>query len=290
MRSSSAIVVCLILAAVAGTGVVDAAVPEGERVRITAPAELEAMGFAPDAADVARWAYAAAGTDAPEAYGTTTDMTAIMPYAFQGLKAGFDPNFAGGYELYCSATGTYTYAVAQLELPDGAALSGMRFWVYDNDGSDDSFGWLFEICQPDAAAGNPSTTALIDEQLSNGTPTNYSEFVPIDPPVTVDNGSCFYLVEVRLGSSASVCQGSVLRLQKVRASWHRQISPQPATATFSDVPLGHWASQHVEALAASGITTGCGGGNFCPDSQVTRAQMAVFLAKAVGLFWNLDNH
>ena len=39
----------------------------------------------------------------------------------------------------------------------------------------------------------------------------------------------------------------------------------------------------VEALFAAGITAGCGGGNYCPDNPVTRGQMAVFLASALGL-------
>jgi hypothetical protein len=34
-----------------------------------------------------------------------------------------------------------------------------------------------------------------------------------------------------------------------------------------------------------GSRSGCGGGNFCPDAAVTRGQMAVFLAKALGLHW-----
>ena len=36
-------------------------------------------------------------------------------------------------------------------------------------------------------------------------------------------------------------------------------------------------------LVASGITTGCGGGRFCPRALVTREQMASFLARAVAL-------
>ncbi len=43
--------------------------------------------------------------------------------------------------------------------------------------------------------------------------------------------------------------------------------------------------QFIEALAESGITAGCGNGNFCPDAALTRGQMAVFLAKALGLHW-----
>jgi hypothetical protein len=67
--------------------------------------------------------------------------------------------------------------------------------------------------------------------------------------------------------------------------WHRVVSPAPATATFNDVPTSHPFFQYVEALAASGITGGCGGGNYCPNNPVTRGQMAVFLAKALGLHW-----
>ena len=36
-------------------------------------------------------------------------------------------------------------------------------------------------------------------------------------------------------------------------------------------------------LAAEGITSGCGNGNYCPDDNVTRAQMAVFLVRTFGL-------
>ena len=55
--------------------------------------------------------------------------------------------------------------------------------------------------------------------------------------------------------------------------------PPPCTGVFSDVgcpgPFADW----IEQLAAEAITSGCGGGNYCPDNPVTRAQMAVFLLK-----------
>jgi hypothetical protein len=67
--------------------------------------------------------------------------------------------------------------------------------------------------------------------------------------------------------------------------WKRSVSPAPATATFGDVPTSHPFFQFIEALAASGITGGCGSGNYCPDAPLTRGQMAVFLSKALGLHW-----
>jgi hypothetical protein len=39
----------------------------------------------------------------------------------------------------------------------------------------------------------------------------------------------------------------------------------------------------VQALVDAGITSGCGGGNFCPEAPLTRGQMAVFLAIGLGL-------
>ena len=76
------------------------------------------------------------------------------------------------------------------------------------------------------------------------------------------------------------------KFNEVYISYQRQISPAPATPHFNDVPTSDSAFQYVEALLASGITGGCGGGNYCPDSPVTRRQMAVFLAKALGLYWH----
>lgn len=55
--------------------------------------------------------------------------------------------------------------------------------------------------------------------------------------------------------------------------------------TFNDVPATDFGFQYVEALVAAGITGGTGGGNFSPDGNVTRRQMAIFIAKALGLHW-----
>ncbi|MBK8821830.1 MAG: S-layer homology domain-containing protein [Anaerolineales bacterium] len=49
---------------------------------------------------------------------------------------------------------------------------------------------------------------------------------------------------------------------------------------FDDVAADYWAAAWIKQLAAEGITSGCGAGIYCPDSTVTRAQMAVFLLKA----------
>jgi probable HAF family extracellular repeat protein len=59
--------------------------------------------------------------------------------------------------------------------------------------------------------------------------------------------------------------------------------PPPSGTEFGDVDSSHWAVAWIEQLAAEGITSGCGGGNFCPGQSVSRAQMAVFMVRTFGL-------
>jgi len=67
---------------------------------------------------------------------------------------------------------------------------------------------------------------------------------------------------------------------------HSSSYTPPALAgntNFTDVALDYWAAAWIKQLAAEGITGGCGAGVYCPEAEVTRAQMAVFLVKAFGL-------
>ena len=57
--------------------------------------------------------------------------------------------------------------------------------------------------------------------------------------------------------------------------------PAVGTSTgFLDVPVTYWAAAWIKQLAAEGITSGCGSGNYCPSTLVTRAQMAIFLLRS----------
>jgi hypothetical protein len=56
-------------------------------------------------------------------------------------------------------------------------------------------------------------------------------------------------------------------------------TPPPCQGVFGDVPCSSSFAPWIEAMAAEGITGGCGGGNFCPANPVRRDQMAVFLLK-----------
>lgn len=65
------------------------------------------------------------------------------------------------------------------------------------------------------------------------------------------------------------------------------LEPVPGT-TFEDT-VGSVFAADIEALAAAGITRGCGPGLFCPDRTVTREEMAAFLSRALGLPASMEN-
>ncbi len=52
---------------------------------------------------------------------------------------------------------------------------------------------------------------------------------------------------------------------------------------FADVPYGHWALDHIQSIWAYGITGGCLNTplTYCPNADITRAEMAVFIERAV---------
>ena len=57
--------------------------------------------------------------------------------------------------------------------------------------------------------------------------------------------------------------------------------PPPPDPIFPDVPADAFAAAWIDELATLEITTGCGGGLYCPDRSVSRAEMAVFLLKTL---------
>ncbi len=69
----------------------------------------------------------------------------------------------------------------------------------------------------------------------------------------------------------------------LKARYGASYTPPPASGNFNDVPANYWAAAWIEQLAAEGITNGCGNGNYCPESPLTRAQIAVFLVRTFNL-------
>jgi hypothetical protein len=127
-----------------------------------------------------------------------------------------------------------------------------------------------------------TTSAGVSSIVTGMSPTattagdTYQQFGPFSE--TMDNapgtGNTYSFLLINTAST---------RVYKMMVYYTLQVAPAPATATFTDVPTTSGQFAYVEALVAAGITSGCGTGIYCPDSPVTRGQMAVFLGRALGL-------
>jgi len=68
----------------------------------------------------------------------------------------------------------------------------------------------------------------------------------------------------------------------LRAKNDAVFTPPPATgAVYGDVPASSFAAAWIEELSHEGITSGCGGANYCPSAELSRAEMAVMVLKAL---------
>jgi len=183
------------------------------------------------------------------------------------------------YYFWYQNSGSIQQYEAQVRLPSGAHVTSMRCDFNDNSATNNATVTWYQQ-KFDSATLTPTITvvAAVGSSGSSGyqISTNATDVTIQNRVGTVDT---IDTLDAIMPSDLNVA------LRGCRFTWNRQVSPPPGTATFGDVPTTHLFFQYIEALAASGITSGCGGGNYCPDSAVTRGQLAVFLAKALGLHW-----
>ncbi|MFZ5879909.1 MAG: S-layer homology domain-containing protein, partial [Chloroflexota bacterium] len=188
----------------------------------------------------------------------------------------------------------------------GGLNSGTYYWqvradnthgsVFANGGS--AAWWQFTVLNPPTAIALTSQSALENQpagavvgtlssvDADTGETFTYS-LVPGDGD---DDNADFTIVGDQLQTAHSLnylTQTShTIRVRTVDsrgASFERTftIAVIDAPQIFADVSDTYWAAPWIERLANSGITGGCGEGNYCPDLGVTRAQMAVFLLTGI---------
>jgi hypothetical protein len=186
-----------------------------------------------------------------------------------------------GFLYFAHNSGGTAQWEAQVNLPAGALVTTLECYFYDaNAGLNaDARMWRQSYDYP---ANNPGVNAISATVASSGS-GGYQR--PSDSGINATlryrDGDLrnIYTIIANMPSSLQV------RFRGCRILWQRQISPAPATNTYSDVPVSHPFFREVEALSASAVTLGCGGGQYCPDSPVTRGQMAAFMARLAGLHW-----
>ena len=213
----------------------------------------------------------------PKAYGTQ-DSTITVLWAPEFMIRGcahFDrPTFSmySFAEEFCE-TGMHYYR--GLDLPAGAVID----YIGVNTATTVAGAMGFTLHFRDHLGGSAQlASATLPTHDGGGFLTDYAGPLGILIP---DNHDREFLLDVEIAPGLEDPQ----YFGYVEVWWHRSVSNPPASPTFADVPNGHPFYQFVEALGASGITGGCGNGNFCPEAPLTRGQMAAFLSKALGLHW-----
>lgn len=83
------------------------------------------------------------------------------------------------------------------------------------------------------------------------------------------------------------CEGEACAEPVTRAELARALSRafrlEPTTNDFFTDDADSPQEPSINRVAAAGITSGCGEDRYCPDGLVTRAQIATFLDRAIGL-------
>jgi len=166
--------------------------------------------------------------------------------------------------------------VGSVGIPAGAVID------YVGLNNCDPTGASFGLALYDNTTG--SNSSLVGALISTGSPVCGFDrnAAPIGYTYASNLG---HHLEIWIYQYPSAATDGTAGVQSLEVWWRRQVTPAPASPTFADVPASDFGYQYIQALSASGITGGCGGGNYCPDSAVTRRQMAIFLSKALGLHW-----
>jgi hypothetical protein len=211
----------------------------------------------------------------PETYGASSVVHTLNAWAFEGVEEADQNNIGwdASYRRTCLDPATCGID-APLVLPNGALIDSIELEACDDSATAEIGAILFYYPLNSDDTVIPAGGFL----LTSGTPGCNTFHSNLTPPLQVSNADSTYFVEV------GFIGGSGTSVRAVRVRYRLQVSPAPAAATFPiDVPTSHPLFRFVEAIAAAGITSGCGAGMFCPDAPITRGQMAVFLSVALGL-------
>jgi hypothetical protein len=213
---------------------------------------------------------------APATYGTSLTAYTINAFDFEGASAAVATDYTKDSGRFFTVPGEL---YAGVNIPNGAVIQGIEL-----QGCDLSRFARLEATLESWVTNPPNVSIEIHGSIGMGADASAVDgcrgwFSPI-ANVLVGSGRT-YQVRVNLNPVA----GTGAYFQAVRIYYALRVSPPPGAATFADVPVGSPLHQFVEALFAAGITGGCGGGNYCPNAPITRGQMAVFLAVALGLHW-----
>ena len=240
----------------------------------------------------------ASNTDTGDFFGSDVSLSGntlvVGAFGESSNATGTNGNQADDY-LYFASGAAYVFTRS------GTTWSQQAYLKASNTGSEDYFGWAVSV------DGNRLVIGADEESSNatgvNGDGTNNTGYIsgaayifsttPIFTDVSFSYWANTYIERLFNAGITGGCgtgiycpDNSVTRAQMaifLLKGIHGSSYTPPVvggSTGFGDVATNYWAAAWIKQLAAEGITGGCGGGNYCPDNTVTRAQMAVFLMKA----------
>ena len=211
----------------------------------------------------------------PKAYGTSNPTwISLLSYAFQGNNPFGDVILDDGdaYRYFQNSTDSRIFS-ASVSIPAGAQITEIGF-----DNCDNFATGTMTMHLVDRSDDHQEVDVAVVSSTDGF--CGFDSFTLTTPYDHDDNfGHVFEIfIEQDLVDET-------LKFRSAFVEYGLRVSPAPAVPTFNDVPANDFGFQYIEALAASGITGGTGGDNYSPNAPVTRRQMAIFIAKALGLYW-----
>jgi hypothetical protein len=158
-----------------------------------------------------------------------------------------------------------------------AEVSGNETWVQRTDtGLGDDYWYAF--------AGNPAKTPA-------GSFVSYTPPQPMRISFSDIAGNVFEANILWLANSGITggcgngrfCPAQRVTREQMASFLARALELPPTSNDYFGDDEASIHEDNINRLAASGVTGGCSTGRFCPGGYVTRAEMASFLSRAVGL-------
>ncbi len=166
--------------------------------------------------------------------------------------------------------------------PVGGLVQGTDGALYGTTitGGDAGGGVVYSLCTPlpspsiDVTSCLPPNTPGLTASVSNVAGNTYNWTLTGGTlasgqgtsAITFTSGPAGTHMVISVDQSNGTCLGS---------------DQQAAEADFADVPPSDPFHDYICTIARDQITAGCGSGDYCRSSAVTRAQMAVFLLKSM---------
>lgn len=194
---------------------------------------------------------------------------AVSNAAWVRILSGVTGTGNGTVRFLVDANGGGTARTAKL------TVGGVDYWITQAAG-----GCSFNVLGPEVVLPASGGTFSVAVTASNAACQWVASGAP--PSLVVVNGGPVsgggtVRYSLAANSSASPLPGNVT----IGGQYWQVVQEGQPPRIFRDVPPGYPFFDSITLLGQNGISPGCGGGQYCPDSPMTRREMAAFLIRAL---------